>query len=142
MRRGIAAVALGVLVAVALVTTGSWADAVDSPPQTIAGLKKQVRNLRSDKADLRDQVEAQDLVIADLNDQLARLRTRLANQPDPLDAVVARDPDGLWAAIAAISRAFPNQPEGQLCGYDKSSASSESATLSLTSFSFFRWSGC
>lgn len=132
---------IGLLLAVAFIVSAS---AAAPPPAqvTIAQLRAKIQDLRSDKADLQDQVDAQDAVIGDQADTIQRLRARLANQPDPLDVITARGPDGLWAAMVAIWRAFPTLDEGALCGYDRSSVPGTGDGLTLTSFTFYRWSGC
>lgn len=127
------------------VTSGSFAaaDREDATPaQQIAALKKQLRVARLNNADLQDQIDAQNSVISDQADTIQRLRTKLANQPDPLDVITARSPDGLWAAMLAIWQAFPALPVGLLCGYDKNSVPGDGIGLTLTSFTFFRWTGC
>jgi hypothetical protein len=92
---------------------------------------------------LQDQVDAQDEAISNADDTITRLRYRLANQPDPLDVITDRGPDGLWNAMRAIWLVFPNLPEGQLCGYDKSNVpAGDGEGLTLTSFTFYRWQGC
>jgi hypothetical protein len=135
------------LVVIAVGATAS-ADAVD--PQ-VPQLKKQVRDLRSDKADLQavirdlrsdkadlnDQIDAQDDLIGNQADTITRLRAR-----DPLDAVTARDADGLWQAMRAIWLAFPRLPEGALCGYDKSLVPADPDGYTLTSYTFLRFTGC
>src|SRR5882724_7165465 len=87
----------------------------DAPPPTVSQLKAKIRQQANRIGDLKDEVDAQDAVISDQNDTITRLRAR-----DPLDAVLARSPDGLWSAIVAIWQAFPTLDPGALCGYDKS----------------------
>lgn len=130
-----------VLLAVALIVTASTAAPIAQPP-TIQQLKQRITALRNDKADLQDEIDAQDAVISDQSDTIQRLRDRLANQPDPLDVITARSPDGLWNAMGAIWRAFPTLPASELCGYDKSMNPGGGIGLTLTTFSFSRWSGC
>lgn len=141
------------LAAVALAATPAATPAAGDPPQ-VAQLKKQVRDLRGDKADLQDTIralrsdkadlrlerDAQDAVIEDQADTITRLRSRLANQPDPLDVITSRNPDGLWAAAQAIWREFPTLGAGSLCGFDK--ARTDSADLIPDSITFYRWTSC
>lgn len=129
-----------VVLIVAVATTASAAPS--GPPPSIAQLKQRINNLRSDKADLQDQVAAQDQVISDQADTIQRLRDRIANTPPPLDAILNRDPDGLWAAMRAIWLAFPTQDPSQICGYDRSNAPGDGIGLNVTSFSFYRTTGC
>lgn len=139
MRRRVA-ISLG-LVAFALVATSSIA-AGPPPAQQLAQLRAKIQDLRSDKADLQQQVNAQDDVIGDQADTIQRLRTRIANEPDPLDVITARGPDGLWNAMRAIWLAFPQQDPTQLCGYDRSYVPGDGDGLTLTSYTFYRWQGC
>lgn len=103
---------------------------------TISQLKAKIKAQSNRISDLNDQIDAQDATISDQSDTITRLRAR-----DPLDAVVARNPDGLWNAMLAIWHAFPTRPPGQLCGYDKSS-STAGLGLTLSSFQFDEWQGC
>lgn len=116
----------------------------DSNPPTRAQLKAKISRQANRIARLTDEIEAQDAVIADQNgtiasqgDTISRLRAR-----DPLDAVLARNPDGLWAAVVAIWGVFPALAPGQLCGYDKATVPGGGVGLALTSFQFYRWTGC
>lgn len=146
MSRRVLVIAL--LLAVAFVVSAS----TEAPPParvTISQLRAKIQDLRSDKADLqadkadlRVQVDAQNAVIGDQSTAILRLRAQLANQPDPLDVITARGPDGLWAAMLAIWRSFPVLDPGQICGYDKGSVPADGVGLTLTSFTFYRWSGC
>lgn len=129
------------LILIALVTTAALA-AGPPPAQQINQLKQKVQDLRSDKADLQDQVDAQNDVISDQADTIQRLRNHIANEPDPLDVITARGPDGLWQAMRAIWLAFPTQDPSQLCGYDRSYVPADGDGLTLTSYSFYRWQGC
>lgn len=138
-RRIVLLVIVAVLVVVA---TGSIAASDQTPAQQIQQLRNKLRNARLANADKQDVIDAQDALISDQSDQIARLQAKLANQPDPLDVITARSPDGLWNAMGAIWRAFPTLPPGQLCGYDKSQDPGGSIGLTLTTFSFSRWSGC
>jgi hypothetical protein len=105
-----------------------------TPAQTIAKQKKTIATLRSQRDDLQDEVDAQNDLIATQTDTITRLRAR-----DPLDAILARDPDGLWDAANAIWRVFPSF-SGSLCGYDKSSTQPDGLTPS--SLSFFKFDVC
>ena len=127
----------------AVVVTASAATPSNSQSgPTIAQLKQRIQDLRSDKADLQDEVDTLNQVVSDQNDTITRLRYRLANQPDPLDVITSRGPDGLWAAMRAIWQAFPNLDPGQLCGYDKSNSPGDGIGLTVTIYSFEKWSGC
>lgn len=132
---------IGLLLAVAFIVSAS---AAAPPPAqvTISQLRAKVADLRNDKADLQDQVDAQNDVLSDQADTIQRLRTRIANTPEPIDAITARGPDGLWAAMVAVWQAFPRLDQTQICGYDKGSTPGDGLGLTLTSFSFYRWSGC
>jgi hypothetical protein len=109
---------------------------------TVEAQAKRIRNLRSDKADLNDIIDAKDALISDQGDTIGRLRYQIANTPEPLDEILARGPDGLWSAMTAIWRAFPTLDPASLCGYDKSNAPGADEGLTLTSFMFYKWSGC
>lgn len=135
-------VAVLVLAALVLVASGSIAASDQTPQQQITQLKNKLRNARLTNADLQDEIDAQDALISDQSDQIQRLQNRLQNQPDPLDVITARGPDGLWNAMGAIWRAFPTLGEGQLCGYDKAVNPGGGVGLTLTSFTFYRWQGC
>ena len=124
-----------------LVTGGIPSASTDSAP-TMAQLKAKVRQQANRIAELKDEVDAQDAVISDQNDANLRLRTRIANWPDPLDVITARGPDGLWAAMVAIWQVFPTLDPGALCGYDKGDVPGGDVGLSLTSYTFYLWSGC
>lgn len=130
-----------VLLAIAVLAVGSSAAPPDlTLPQQVAQLQKKLRSSRLANADLRVQLAAQDAVIEDQSAQVLRLQGRLANLPDPVDVITARDADGMWSAMLAIWRAFPTLPAGSLCGFDK--GSTQSADLTPTSYSFFRWTAC
>lgn len=129
-----------VIVLVVAAAAGSPAAPVADSPQ-VTQLKQKLRNARLDLADAQNQIDAQNSVIEDQAATIQRLRTRLANQPDPLDVITNRDPDGQWAAMVAIWRAFPTL-NGALCGYDKSNTPPDGIGLTLTSFTFYRWQGC
>lgn len=131
-----------VLLAVALLVTASSAAPPPQPNPTLAQLRQKIQNLRNDKADLQDQIDTQDSVIGDQNDTITRLRYRLANQPDPLDVITSRGPDGLWSAMVAIWQAFPRLDPSDICGYDKSQSPGDDTGLTLTTFTFSRWTGC
>lgn len=124
--------------AVALAATPAVPDL--TPVQIIAKQKKTIEGLRDQRADLRQERDAQDAVIEDLQASNARLRARLAAVPDPIDAILARNPDGLWAAMQAIWAVFPTLPPGSLCGYDR--ASTQNDELTPASFTFYRWQVC
>lgn len=130
---------IGALILIVVLAVGSSAA---GPDQTIAKLKQQNRQLRLDNADLQDEVDAQNAVIGDQTDTILRLRTRINNQPDPLDAITNRSPDGLWQAMRAIWLAFPTLDPGSICGYDKSVVPGVGDGLTLTTYSFSRWTGC
>lgn len=137
LRALLLACALGAIVVLA----GASPAAPDpTPQQTIAKQKQTIRALRANRDDLRQERDAQDAVIGDQNTQITRLQFRLANPPDPLDVIAARNPDGLWAAAQAIWREFPTLAVGSLCGFDK--ASTQSAELTPDSLTFYRWTGC
>lgn len=124
-------------------TAGGAAAAVDpTPQQQIVQLKKQIRAKNARIADLQDERDALNLVLEDKDDQITRLQSRIANQPDPLDVIIAREPDGLWSAMLAIWRAFPTIPAGELCGYDRSSSSGDAVPFTVTTYTFSRWTGC
>ena len=126
----------------AVVVTASAATPTSSQSgPTIAQLKQRIQDLRSDKADLQDEVDTLNQVVSDQNDTITRLRYRLANQPDPLDVITSRGPDGLWSAMRAIWQAFPNLDPGDLCGYDKNSNPGGDG-FTVTIYSFEKWSGC
>lgn len=131
------------LAGITLIASGSLAASPQPPPsQQITKLKQQVQDLRSDKADLQTQVNAQNDVIGDQADTITRLRNRIANQPDPLDVITSRGPDGLWNAMRAIWLAFPTLDPGALCGYDRSNVPGDSDSPTLTSYTFYRFGGC
>lgn len=138
-RRIVLLVIVAVLVVVA---TGSIAASDQTPQQQIQQLRNKLRNARLNNSDLQVEIDAQDALISDQGDTIARLRARLASQPDPLDAVTARSPDGLWAAMVAIWQAFPTIDAGQLCGYDKGQNPGNGIPLTVTSYSFIRVTGC
>jgi hypothetical protein len=119
------------IAAVALAATPAVPDL--TPVQIIAKQKKTIESLRDQRADMRQERDAQDAVIEDLQASNARLRARLAAVPDPLDAITARSPDGLWAAVQAIWAVFPAGPTG-LCGYDKSITQNDGLTPAILSF--------
>lgn len=129
------------LVAFALVATSSIA-AGPPPSQQLAQLRAKIQDLRNDKADLQDQIDALNQSNGDQADTIQRLRNHIANEPDPIDVITARGPDGLWQAMRAIWLAFPTQDPSQLCGYDRSYVPGDGDGLTLTSYSFYRWSGC
>lgn len=127
------------------ITTVASASLAASPPtltQQLAKSKANNRTLRLANADLRDQVSALNAVAGDQGDQIARLQSKIANQPAPLDAVLSGSPDDLWAAMVAIWKTFPTLDPGALCGYDKGNVPGSGDGLSLTSWTFYRWSGC
>ena len=124
----------------AVITTVAMGAGGNDPQ--VQQLRKQLRTARLDNSDLRQQVDAQNALIDDQADTLTRLRNRIANQPDALDAILARDEDARWQAIAAIWRAAPRLSEGQLCGYDKTYIPGEGEGLTLTSYSFYLFKGC
>lgn len=133
------------IAAIALLGVGAVIASPDSPPQpTVAQLKAQLKAKTNRIADLKDEIDAQDAQLADQNDKIAtrddtiaRLRAR-----DPLDAVTARGPDGLWNAMLAIYAEFPNLPLGTFCGYDKSSSAPGSVGLTVSSYTFYLWQNC
>lgn len=140
-------VAAVTLAAVAIAATPTATDPVVQLKKQVrdlrgdkADLQDTVRSLRIDKADLNDEIDAQNDLLTDQSATITRLRGRLANQPDPIDVITSRDPDGLWQAMTAIWRAFPTLDAGNLCGYDK--ASTQNDALTPASFSFYRWSVC
>lgn len=135
-RIAILAIVLLPLVAIAAVSPAAGPD-----PQ-IVQLKKQLRTAQAKINDQQDQIDEQNNLLADQADTNQRLRNRLANPPDPLDAILSRGPDGLWQAMRAIWLAFPTIDPGALCGYDKSNVPSDGDGLTLTSWTFYRWSGC
>lgn len=122
-----------VLLAIAVLAMGAVIASPDSsntPPPTMAQLKAKIKQQANRIADLNDDIDARDATID-------RLRAR-----DPLDAVTARNPDGLWDAMRAIYAAFPSLPPGEFCGYDKSFIPSGGLGLVATSYTFYNWSGC
>lgn len=126
------------LIVVAVVVAGAVPSASpDAPQPTVAQLKAKIRQQANRIGDLNDEIDAQDAVIADQNDTITRFRAR-----DPLDAVLARSPDGLWNAMRAIWLAFPALDPGALCGYDRSNVPADGVGLTLTSYTFYRWQGC
>lgn len=130
-----------VLAALALLAGGAAASTHQpSPAQLRAKIRAQaqrINDLKDTLASLRDERAAQDVVIADQSTLIAKLRAR-----DPLEAVTARDPNGLWDAMQAIYAAFPKLPAGVFCGYDKTSAPLGSVGLVATTYTFYLWSGC
>lgn len=129
------------LLAVALLVTASTS-AAPQPNPTIAQVKAKNRALRLANADLQDEVDALNAVNGDQANQIQRLQNRIANTPDPIDAITSRGPDGLWSAMISIWQAFPRLDPSQLCGYDKNQSPGTDTGLSLTTFQFSRWSGC
>lgn len=136
------ALSLAVLVATASLAAGPSSGPDPASQQTIAKLRSQLRNARLNNADLQDQVDALNAVNGDQADQIVRLQNRIANWPDPLDVITSRGPDGLWNAMRSIWLEFPNYVELGSCGYDRDSAPGDGVGLTLTSFTFYRWSGC
>lgn len=134
-------VLLGVLLAIVTVSVSVAADPLT---QQVAALKKQIRQKNARIDDQASQIQAQDALIEDQQATITRLQNRIANQPTPMEAILSRDTDGLWSAMTAIWRAFPTLPDDQVCGYDSTSNTSGPDTdgVTLTSFSFYRWSGC
>lgn len=132
---------LVVLLLPLVVLAAASAPAAGPDPQ-IARLKQQVRNLNGKVSDQQDTIDSQVSIISDQSDTIARLRGRIANWPDPVDAINAGSPDDQWAAMVAIWRAFPTLDPGQLCGYDKGNVPGDGDGLTLTSWTFYRWSGC
>lgn len=129
---------LVIFIAISLLASAAVIASPDTTPQqTITQLRAQLRAKTNRISDLKDQIDAQDATISDQNDTITRLRAR-----DPLDAVTARSPDGLWAAANAIWQQFPTLPLGSFCGYDKASTPPADAGLTVTSITFYRWSGC
>lgn len=129
---------------VAVFAVGAVVASSDTPQPTITQLKAQLKAKTNRIADLKDERDAQDAVIADQNDTIAaqsdtiqRLRAR-----DPLDAVVARGPDGLWAAANAIWQAFPTLPLGTYCGYAKDRSAPADVGLTAATITFYRYTGC
>lgn len=153
MRARIAIVAA--LVAITALATASLAA---SPPPTLAqqlakskannrtlrlanaSLNDQVDTQAAKISDQQDEIDAQDATLGDQGDTIARLRSRIANWPDPVDVITGESPDDQWAAIVAIWRAFPTL-DGALCGYDKSNSLGGDVLIE-TDFRFTRWSGC
>lgn len=131
-RLAILAIVLLPLVAIAATSPAAGPD-----PQ-VTQLKKQLRNAQARISDLQDQIDAQNDLLADQAATITRLRARLANQPDALDVILARDPDGLWQAMRAIWIAFP---AADPCGYDKSYVPADGVGLTLTTYTFYRF-GC
>lgn len=135
--------AFAVILAGLLVATVSLAATTDvTPSQQIAKLKQQLRVANGKVSDQQDEIDAQDALLSDQTDTIARLRNRIANQPAPLDVITSGSPDDLWAAMRAIWLAMPALDPGQLCGYDKSQVPGEGDGLTLTTYSFFSWRGC
>lgn len=121
-------------------TRAELADARDAQAAAealVADQKSTIADRNANLADRKDQIAAQDAVIADQNATITRLRAR-----DPLDAVLARDADGQWAAMLALWRGFPVLPSGVFCGYDKRTAQLGVIGLTATTYTFYLWSGC
>lgn len=99
------------------------------------------RNAQADQAsviaDQRGVIADRNATITDRNEQIKALQAR-----DPLDAILARDADGKWAAMLALWRAFPSLPSGVFCGYNKTTDVLGSLGLSATTYTFYLWSGC
>lgn len=129
--------ALAIIAAVALAATPVQNDA--TPAQIVVKQKRTIAMLRDQRDDLRQERDAQNAVIEDLQADNARLRSRIANWPDPIDVITARDPAGLFAAVQAIWAVFPVGPTG-LCGYDRSSTQNDGLTPDI--LSFYRYTVC
>jgi hypothetical protein len=129
--------ALVLVILVGLLVAGATIASSDAPPPTPAQLKAQVKRLQNRNADLSDQLDTAQAVNDAQADVITRLRAR-----DPLDAVTARGPNGLWDAMIAIWQEFPTLGLGEFCGYDKSTTPGVGDGLTVTSYSFYRWSGC
>lgn len=124
--------------------------AATSPPplkKQVAALKATQKKLRSQLAGARRDTAAARQVTADRDVTIASLRSELAQATsgvsDPLALVAGRPPDGLWTAVQVLWQRFPMLPLGQLCGFDRNSATSVAlGGLSLESYTFTRWTGC
>lgn len=129
--------ALVLVILVGLLVAGATIASSDAPPPTPAQLKAQVKRLQNRNSDLLDQLDTLQAVNDDQSDTIRRLRNR-----DPLDAVTARGPDGLWNAMIAIWTEFPRLEDGSFCGYDKSTVQGDGPGLTVTSYTFYQWTGC
>lgn len=130
---------------VILFATVAWLGATygeeTTPIERLAKITKANRALRVAIADvkderdaLKDERDAQNEVIEDLQAQNAKLRAR-----DPLDQVLARDADGRWQAMLELWRAQPTLAVGSRCGYDKTQ---DALPDTFASFTFYRWTLC
>lgn len=129
------------LVAFVLAAT-SVAASADGPGPSIQQLRARIANLKNDKADLQNQVDAQNQVISDQGDTILRLRNKIANQPEPIEVLTSGSNDDMWDAMRALWLAFPRLPDSALCGYDKTYSPGDADGLSLTTYSFSAWRGC
>lgn len=125
-----------IVLVVGLLVAGATIASSDAPP-TQAQLRAKIIRLQNHVADLYDEIDTNQTVIDAQADVITRLRNR-----DPLDAVTARGPDGLWNAMIAIWQEFPTLGLGEFCGYDKSTTPGGGDGLTVTSYTFYRWSGC
>jgi len=132
-----ALVALVALLIIAAIALGAAVVSADPPQPTIGQLKAKIRAQQNRIADLNDEIDTKDAVIDAQGDVITRLRAR-----DPLDAVLARDADGLWSAMIAIWQEFPALQDGDFCGYDKGHVPPLGDGLVASSYTFYRWSGC
>lgn len=132
--------ALLLLIVPIAIVAGSGIAATPSP-QALQ-LAKQLRNANNKISDQQDEISAQDDLIGSQSDTIARLRSRIANWPDPVDVITNEGADDQWSAMVAIWRSFPSLPDGALCGYDKSNTPATGDVLTLTTFSFYRFGGC
>lgn len=110
---------------------------VQSQARMITRLQNQIGDLQNERDAQDDVLNAQGDKIAEQADTITKLRAR-----DPMDAVLARDPDGLWSAMIAIYGAFPTLPAGVFCGYAKAQDTLGQIGLVATTYTFYRWTGC
>lgn len=127
-----------VLLVVTLLVTASSTAA--PPPSALAKARQQLSAARDRIANLESETTAQNDLLAAQADTITRLRNRAT--PDPVDQILARDPDAIWSAMIQVWQGFPRLPDSQVCGFDKSQTSGGSDGLVLTTFVFSKWSGC
>jgi hypothetical protein len=132
---------------VAALVTLAFCAAAPTPAATPVPPAKQIKSLKSQLAKERRTTAGLRLQLADravdLQAAQAALAAATGGTTDPLALVLAREPEGLWAAVQALYGAFPRLGPGVLCGFDANqNVSLGGAGLMLQSFTFTRWTGC
>lgn len=105
-----------------------------TPSQQLKAQRVKYAKLQGQLAKVK---KADAATIAMLNGQVATLTAKVTAQASGgLAAVLAGNPDDMWAAVNAIWAAFPKMPSDQFCGYDHDNFVTTSGGLTSTTLKF------